>query len=80
MSLPSVEYEKLLKEYQQLQLRVTQFSTVEQELINTRDRLDQELVLYKRLNRFNTDALQDIPYEKLLQLGAEAIVDIFETE
>lgn len=80
MSSQSVEYEKLLKEYQQLQLRVTQFSNVEQELINTRDRLDQELVLYKRLNRFNTDALKDISYENLLQLGVEAIVDIFETE
>jgi PAS domain S-box-containing protein len=80
MSNTPVEYEKLLKEYQQLQLRVTQFSNVEQELINTRDRLDQELVLYKRLNRFNTDALKDIPYEKLLQLGVEAIVDILETE
>ena len=80
MKEEGVSNEKLLKDYQELQLRVTQFSNVEQELINTRDRLDQELLLYKRLNNFNKEALKDISYAKLLQLGTEAIVDIFEME
>ena len=52
------DVEKLLADYRELQLRVTRFSAVEQELINTRDQLDAELVLYKRLNDFIKDAFK----------------------
>ena len=52
-------YESLLTEYNQLQLRVTQFSNTEQELINARDKLDQEIVAYRRLNSFIQKALSD---------------------
>ena len=74
------DYEKLLKEYKELQLRVTQFSTIEQELINTRDRLDQELVLYKRLNQFNTSSLKEFSDSEFFKYVCETIIDIFETE
>ena len=47
------DYEKLLQDYHDLQLRVTQFSNIEQQLINTQDKLDSELLLYKRLQKFN---------------------------
>jgi len=56
----SREYDELLKQYRELQLRVTRFSAVEQELINTRDRLDHELVLHQRLHRYNSDALKEV--------------------
>jgi PAS domain S-box-containing protein len=52
----------------------------EQELINTKDKLDQELILYKRLSDFNTLAFKESNPEVFLQFVAEAIVDIFETE
>jgi PAS domain S-box-containing protein len=76
----SGSYEELLKQYRELQLRITRFSFVEQQLINTRDRLDHELVMYKRLNKFNQDALEEMSEESFLELVAEAIVDIFEIE
>ncbi len=76
----SSDYEKLLADYRELQLRVTRFSSVEQELINTRDRLDNELVLYKKLNHFIKDAFKDLSEKKFLQLACETIVDIFELE
>ena len=72
--------EQLLKEFNDLQLRVTQFSKVEQELINTRDRLDQELLMYRRLSDFNRIALDVNSEPELIHLFAEAIVDIFESE
>lgn len=75
-----VAYEVLLKEYRDLQLRVTKFSAVEQELINIRDRLDNELEMYKRLHQFSSKALQQESKKELLRLITEAIVDIFETE
>ena len=74
------EYEKLLKDYNSLQLRVTRFSNIEQELINTRDRLDQELVLYKRLNQFNTSALNEFSDSDFFKYVCETIIDVFETE
>jgi PAS domain S-box-containing protein len=73
-------YEELLNEYRQLQLRVTRFSSTEQELINTRDRLDQELELYKRLQFYIGESLKLIDEDSLLQLSAEAIVDMLEVE
>jgi PAS domain S-box-containing protein len=75
-----MNYEELYAQYVELQLRVTRFSAIEQELINTRDQLDQELELYKRLNRFNQYALRCNNVEDLLQTTAESLIDVFETE
>ena len=79
MSNPA-SYDELLKQYRDLQLRVTRFSAIEQELINTRDRLDHELVLHQRLHRYNSDALNQTNESAFFQLQTEAIVDVFETE
>jgi PAS domain S-box-containing protein len=73
-------YDELLKLYRDLQLRVTRFSATEQELINTRDRLDHELVLHQRLHRYNSEALKEPSEAGFFQLESEAIVDVFETE
>jgi len=72
--------EELLQAYLDLQARVTQFSSKEQELINMRDTLDQELEVYKRMNDFHAEALEvgDVP--ELLTLMAEYVVDLFECE
>ena len=75
-----LSYDELYQKYQELQFRVTRFSSIEQELINTRDRLDQELVVYKRLNIFNSEALRCNDIQQFLQLVAESIIDIFEIE
>lgn len=74
------DYEALLKKYQELQLRVTQFSKTEQELINTQDKLDQELVLYKRLNEFNRSALHPLTDDDFSRLAVESLIDILELE
>lgn len=74
------DYEQLLKEFSELQLRVTRFSFTEQQLINTRDQLDHELVQYKRLSLFNSQALQSSSIADFTVEMAEAIVDIFEVE
>jgi hypothetical protein len=73
-------YDELLKQFRDLQLRVTRFSATEQELINTRDRLDHELVLHQRLHRYNSEALKEPSEDGFFQLESEAIVDVFETE
>jgi PAS domain S-box-containing protein len=77
---PINDPDKLLQEYRELQLRVTRFSFVEQQLINTRDRLDHELELYKRLNKFSSLALRDNSEEDYYRLIVESIVDVFEVE
>jgi len=73
-------YEQLLKSYEELLLRVTRFASVEQELINTRDQLDQELVLYKRLQHYTGRVLQAQSDEEWIRISGEAIVDILELE
>ncbi|MFM7017151.1 MAG: PAS domain S-box protein [Bacteroidota bacterium] len=77
---PINDPEKLLQDYRELQLRVTRFSFVEQQLINTRDRLDHELELYKRLNKFSSLALRDNNEEAYYRLILESVVDVFEVE
>ncbi|MFN5324226.1 MAG: ATP-binding protein [Bacteroidota bacterium] len=73
-------YEKLLKEYRELQLRVTRFSAVEQQLINIRDRLDNELDMYKRIQQFSSRALTIQSKLDFIRHIADGVVDIFETE
>ncbi|MFA7275158.1 MAG: PAS domain-containing protein [Crocinitomicaceae bacterium] len=74
------EYDKLVESYRDLQLRVTRFSNVEQELINIRDQLDDELNIYKRLSQFNADSFKVIAQVDFLKLVSEAIIDLFELE
>lgn len=74
------KYEKLSNDYKDLQLRFTRFSAVEQELINARDRLDQELELYKRLQKYSYQVLTIEDLNDLLQIITEALVDILEIE
>ncbi len=76
----SLSYNELLQAYRDLQLRVTRFSSVEQELINTRDRLDHELVLYRRLQEFSSHAIGEDSLSGFYRKVVEAVVDIFETE
>jgi PAS domain S-box-containing protein len=73
-------YEAIRKDYEELQLRVTRFAATEQELINTRDLLDQELVAYKRLQEYTSRSMQVKTDEDLLYLITEAIVDMLEVE
>lgn len=73
-------FDSLLREYQELQLRVTRFSYIEQQLINAQDKLDHELVLYKRLNKFSNNALKSKKLEDFLTMAVEGIVDVLEVE
>jgi PAS domain S-box-containing protein len=73
-------FEVLLRDYQELQLRVTRFSYIEQQLINAQDKLDHELVLYKRLNKFSNSALKSHEVNEFLTMAVEGIVDILEVE
>lgn len=77
---PKLSYEELQQAYLELQSRVTRFSAKEQELINVRDLLDQELVGYKRMNGFHAAAIELHEVQPLLELIAETVVDLFETE
>ena len=76
----TLDYGTLLERYRDLQRRVTKFSSVEQDLINTRDRLDQELISYKRLHTFSEQALREMSASGFHALVTESIVDIFEVE
>lgn len=73
-------HEELKERYRELQLRVTRFSATEQELINTRDRLDHELELYKRLHKYNETAAKVSGLDDYFQVMTEALVDVFDLE
>ncbi len=73
-------YTQLLKDFSDLQLRVTKFSSVEQQLINTRDLLDSELLSYKKLIDFNNKVFKEINDKEFFSESAEAIIDIFESD
>ena len=73
-------YDTFLQQYQDLQLKVTQFSAVELQLNNIRARLDNELEMYKRLQRFSSKALKLDTKRAFVDSLAEAVVDVFETE
>ena len=75
-----IKYEKVLSDYRELQLRFTRFSAVEQELINARDRLDQELELYKSLQHKSYEVLSGDNPDELPPITATALVELPKTE
>lgn len=80
IELQKLSKEELAKKYLELQLRVSKFSSVEQELINTKDRLDSEMFMHKRMNYFSQQAFNKTNEHDLLKLAAESVIDIFEFE
>ncbi|MEX1188888.1 MAG: ATP-binding protein [Bacteroidia bacterium] len=76
----SDQYLRLKRDFAELQLRVTQFSSVEQQLIIARDSLDQELVQYKRLNKLSAAILQATSELEFINLVTDGIIDILELE
>ena len=73
-------FEVLKQRYDELQRRVTRFSVVEQELIDTRNRLDCELGRFGRIHAFSTRALQAASDEAFAIMVADALLDVFELE
>lgn len=76
----SGSYDELLRRYQDLQLRVTRFSAVEQQMINIRNRLDHEIAMHKRMHDSSKKALLEMPDDVFARFIAESVVDIFEVE
>jgi len=72
--------DELLQDYRDLQLRVTRFSSTEQKLINTRNKLDNEINRHKRMHAFNKQALDSMSDDVFCKMVAEAVVDIMEAE
>jgi hypothetical protein len=71
--MPALEV--LKQRYDDLQRRVTRFSAVEQELIDTRNRLDCELGRFGRIHAFSTRALQATSDEAFAIMVADALLD-----
>lgn len=71
---------ELKRKYNELQLRVTRFSVIEQELVNARNSLDREVLIYRRMQQFNSSALEDRNEREFLKLVSESLIDIFEVE
>ena len=66
-------FEVLKQRYDELQRRVTRFSVVEQELIDTRNRLDCELGRFGRIHAFSPRALQAASDEAFAIMVADAL-------
>ena len=79
--MPSnIQDSNLLRDYQELQLRVMRSSHIEQQLRIVQDRLDHELILYKRLSAYSSKAVNTSSVDELLRLSVEAMVDVLEIE
>jgi hypothetical protein len=78
--LSELTKEQLLEYARDLQMRVGKFASVEQQLINIRDRLDAEVVIHKQMNAFNERAFRVNASNSFFQLVAESVLDIFEFE
>ncbi len=78
--LSELNKDQLLEYARELQSRVGKFASVEQQLINIRDRLDAEVLIHKQMNAFNEKAFKVNESSAFFQLVAESVVDIFEFE
>lgn len=80
MQEPDARYDSLLAKYKDLELRITRFSLVEQQLAHARDQLDKEVTIHSRMHRFNREALKELSSQSFADLASEALVDVFEVE
>lgn len=78
--LSELSKDQLLEYARELQTRVSKFASVEQQLINIRDRLDVEVVIHKQMSVFNEKAFSVNESKAFFQLVAESVIDIFEFE
>ena len=76
----SLEYQELKMKYDELQLRVTRFSVIEQELIHARNQMDKEVLIYRQMQQFNSKAQEDITDDYYCRLVTESLLEIFEIE
>lgn len=76
----ALSYEELLERYTTLQGHLKRFTTVQQQLIGARDRLDRELERFSALHRFNTHAMGLTDMRVLAEATAESVIDVFELE
>ena len=72
--------EVITRRYEDLQRRVTRFSVIEQQLIDTRNQLDCELGRFGRIHAFSTKALNARTDESFAGMVADALLDVFELE
>ncbi len=68
--LSELNKDQLLEYARELQSRVGKFASVEQQLINIRDRLDAEVLIHKQMNAFNEKAFKVNESSAFFQLVA----------
>ena len=72
--------DELRARYETLQAHLARYTTVQQQLIGTRDRLDRELARFAAIHRYNTRAIGVRSDEQFAEITAEAAIDVFELE
>lgn len=63
-----------------LQRHIARLSLVQQQLIHTRDQLDRELERFAAIHQYNTQAIGMRDAERLAEMTAETLIDLFELE
>lgn len=79
-SIKQSDYQALLKQYEALKLRASQFSYIEQQLIDARASIDYKYTTWKRFNNAIKAVMLCAEFEDCKQLIAEGVVDVFELE
>jgi len=80
MATEQYSREQLSEMVDQLQSQVSRHLKVEQDLIDTRKALDQELARFRTFQSYNDRALRTESLEELTTLSLEALVEAFEFE
>src|SRR5210317_342594 len=78
--MDSQEITKLQEQLEQLQLKVTRSLAIEQQLINSRFQLDQELQRFRSIYHYGQLLGKCSDMEHFAEILAESVVDIFEIE
>lgn len=80
MSAPSINLHELVAMCEELQRKVTRFAVVEQELINTRNSVDDEIERFRLIQTYSHRCLAAPTMAEFAEITAESIVDVFQVE
>ncbi len=73
-------YEELEAKCEDLQGQIIRFSNVEQELINTRDRLDREVARFRAIESYTRKTTYADSLREFARLTVESLIEAFEIE
>jgi len=75
-----LSYDELKTRCNELQLQVIRHLKIEQDLVQTKNQLDRDLIRFQSINTYTQKAIQAVSLEEFAEITVESVIETFEVE